>query len=292
MELKIVENICPHCGEVIYVNKKTFANHVRWCKKNPRYEEILNGTKEKLSGEKIIRKEHDLKCEFCGKIYTVRCTDKEFNRGDYKKTCSALCSKRLTALKSGKKRNYKISKSIRERNASLSDNYLAEEMVYVNECKFCGNKFKTKKQKQQFCSRKCAAKDRHKNFTDNAIQFKIYKRQCLFLFSLNDYPDEFDFGLINENGWYKAKNHGDNLNGVSRDHMFSIKMGFEEKIDPYLLSHPANCNLLVQTKNASKHSKCSIDLNELKKRIAYFEEKYGCYENKIDYTGIEDFIKC
>ena len=37
---EIVENICPYCNEKLIMNKRSFANHVRWCKKNPRYEEI------------------------------------------------------------------------------------------------------------------------------------------------------------------------------------------------------------------------------------------------------------
>ena len=289
MELKIVKNICPHCEKTLYVNKKTFANHVRWCKKNPKYETILQSTKEKLTSKKATKKEHEVKCEYCGNQYIIKCTDSEFKNGRYRKTCSDLCAKRLTNLKAGKKRIRKISETIRKNYHLNDENYDVEEMVYINECKFCGKKFKTKKRKQQFCSRKCSMKNRNKIFLMNADKFKLYKHQCQFTFSLNYYPNEFEFNLINENGWYKPKNHGNNLNGVSRDHMFSIKKGFENKIDPYLLSHPANCKLLVQSKNASKHSKCSIDINELKNKIKHFEEKYGHYENKIDYTGIEDF---
>ena len=80
------------------------------------------------------------------------------------------------------------------------------------------------------------------------------------LFSLDAYPEEFDFSLIEKYGWYKAKNNGDNPNGVSRDHMFSVKDGFLNKIDPKIISHPANCRLVLQRENAKKRNKSCITL--------------------------------
>ena len=91
---------------------------------------------------------------------------------------------------------------------------------------------------------------------------------------MNTYPNEFDFSLIEKNGWYKAKNHGDNLNGVSRDHMYSIMEGFRNNIDPDIISHPANCKLLLHNDNVSKSDNCSITIDELKKRINEWENKY------------------
>jgi hypothetical protein len=101
----------------------------------------------------------------------------------------------------------------------------------------------------------------------SVIGLKRYRQLCEFKFSLNDYPDKFDFGLIEEYGWYKAKNRGDNSNGVSRDHMYSVSEGFENNIDPYYISHPANCRLMRQNENSSKKNKCSITLEELKNRV-------------------------
>lgn len=80
----------------------------------------------------------------------------------------------------------------------------------------------------------------------------VYHAQCAFRFSLNDYPNEFDFEIVNKNGWYKASNMGNNLCGVSRDHRFSVTDAFVNHIDPYLISHPANCCLMQHTENQSK----------------------------------------
>ncbi len=79
--------------------------------------------------------------------------------------------------------------------------------------------------------------------------------------------------LIELYGWYKAKNRGDNQNGVSRDHMFSIKEGFINNIDPYYLSHPANCVLMRHVDNNKKKTNSTITFSELVERIKSFDEK-------------------
>lgn len=92
---------------------------------------------------------------------------------------------------------------------------------------------------------------------------------------MNDYPDEFDFELIRENGWYSPSNKGNNLGGVSRDHMYSVKDGFENNVPPELLSHPANCRLIIHNENSSKNRNSCITLDELKERIALWDKKYN-----------------
>ena len=96
---------------------------------------------------------------------------------------------------------------------------------------------------------------------------------------MNDYPDEFDFELIEQYGWYKAKNRGNNLNGVSRDHMYSVKEGFLNKVDPKILAHPANCRLIRHNDNVSKGSKSTITLEQLLERIRIWNKKYNLSED-------------
>jgi hypothetical protein len=105
--------------------------------------------------------------------------------------------------------------------------------------------------------------------------FENYRVQARFIFALKNYPTEFDFSLLAQHGMYKAKNNGDNLYGVSRDHMISVRYGFDNKIPVEVIRHPANCRLLLQSKNASKKSKCSMTIEELYKRIKDWDSKYG-----------------
>ena len=104
--------------------------------------------------------------------------------------------------------------------------------------------------------------------------FKSYKCDTHFKFNLKDYPDEFDFSLIEVYGWYSPSNKKNNLGGVSRDHMLSVREGFELGIDPKLLAHPANCKLMIHNENVSKHKTSSINLIQLLKRINSFDKKY------------------
>lgn len=90
-----------------------------------------------------------------------------------------------------------------------------------------------------------------------------------------DYAEEFDFSLVEKYGWYSPSNKKNNLDGVSRDHIFSVKEGFELEIDSKLISHPANCQLMIHNQNVSKHKKSNITIDELIEKINIFELKYG-----------------
>jgi hypothetical protein len=47
--------------------------------------------------------------------------------------------------------------------------------------------------------------------------------------------------------------------------------------------------LLIHKENISKNKNCTISLNELKDRIKNWENKYGSYENKIDYEMLKKY---
>jgi hypothetical protein len=106
-------------------------------------------------------------------------------------------------------------------------------------------------------------------------EYQKYRIDSNFKFNLKDYADEFDFSLVKKHGWYSPTNKNNNLNGVSRDHMFSVREGFEKGIDPKIISHPANCRLMIHNDNISKNKKSVITIEELLERIEKFEEKYN-----------------
>jgi len=56
--------------------------------------------------------------------------------------------------------------------------------------------------------------------------------------------------------------------------MLSVREGFEQGIDPKLLSHPANCKLMIHNENVSKNKTSSISIIELLQRIEAFDKKY------------------
>ena len=102
-----------------------------------------------------------------------------------------------------------------------------------------------------------------------------YRADCIFKFNLKDYPKEFDFTLIETYGWYKPKNRGNNLTGVSRDHSVSVRYGFDNNLPATNLAHPANCILMQHGKNVSKGIKNSMSYEDLLKRIDAWDKRYG-----------------
>lgn len=236
------------------------------------------------------RKHPDRFCKLCGKKLNY------YQDLFCSKSCSAKYNNKHHVRTEESKR--KTSKSLinyHKNNIENSDKILIitedgdEKILHEHVCECCGKIFHSKKKNRKYCSKKCSAKSRSDKYRNNIDEYKIYHIACDFKFSLNDYPDEFNFRLIEKYGWYKAKNHGNNLNGISRDHIFSVRDGFENKIDPYYLSHPANCNLMIHNDNISKHKHSDITFEELLERIKEWENKYGIYENKISYVGIENF---
>jgi hypothetical protein len=54
----------------------------------------------------------------------------------------------------------------------------------------------------------------------------------------------------------------------------SVREGFEMGIDPQIISHPANCRLMIHNENISKNKRSDITIEELLEKITIFESKY------------------
>jgi len=127
-------------------------------------------------------------------------------------------------------------------------------------CKGCANIFRSKSVRKKFCEKDCRAAF----YIRQRTEFENYKIRCKFNFSIKDYPDLFNGGMIEQFGWYNPKS---NINGISRDHSISVRFGFDNNIDPSIISHPANCKLMRHLDNQKKNTKSSITLAELLEKI-------------------------
>ena len=258
------DRICKYCGKLFEnIEGKVFSNHVRWCDKNPKDRTKEFEIKNKKLKQNIINKEGEIKlfkvtCYKCGKEFQIEEREKFFPKKD-KYFCSRKCANSRVLTKDVKE---KISKSL---------------IKNIRYCQYCGNII-TEKTKHKYCSLECLKNSKIKRLEETLNKkvsdlekekflYRIYKNACSFKFKLSDYPDKFDFELIKKYGWYKAKNHGNNLNGISRDHMYSIRDGYLNKIDPKIISHPANCCLVRHNENQKKGKKSSITLDELLEKI-------------------------
>lgn len=102
--------------------------------------------------------------------------------------------------------------------------------------------------------------------------FKEYRRKCKFNFTRE--LEECLFG---------ADKKAITNDIATKDHMISVIYGFIHNIDPYLMSHPANCMILSNSSNSSKNGSCSITLDELTERVEWF--------NSTILAKTEDYAK-
>jgi ferredoxin-fold anticodon binding domain-containing protein len=56
------------------------------------------------------------------------------------------------------------------------------------------------------------------------------------------------------------------------DHRYSISQGFKDQIDPFLIAHPCNLQMLKARINKKKNAKCDITIEELLEGVNNFGE--------------------
>jgi hypothetical protein len=187
------------------------------------------------------------------------------------KFCNHSCSATYNNL-------LKLPRSIKSR-AKTSESLSGKTYTIIKNvtCCVCNTNFNlavgTKRNLSKIKCKTCYRPCRPKRIIDLS-KLKDYRLACKFKFSLKDFPNELEFTLIEQYGWYSASNHGNNLSGVSRDHMVSVRYGFDNNIDPKILAHPANCKLMQHSSNISKYVKNSITYEELLVKIKEWDIKY------------------
>ena len=263
MGRKLIENVCIGCGcQYMVAESEIKRGNGKFCTKDCNYE-----FRKINSGFNII-------CKNCNKHFKSGRSNKKF--------CSQKCScdynnktldRKNHMSEDGKRR-------IAETNIRLSKARYSKNPKYCKKC----NILIGYENRHRVCCNECIIT----HDGDRKMTLQQYRTRCKFAFSLNNYPEEFDFKLIEEFGWYSPSNKKNNLNGVSRDHMISVRQGYDLLIDPNIISHPANCRLIKQRDNSSKHSRSSISLIELIKRIEEWDNKYGLNVNgrPIDLQSI------
>lgn len=114
---------------------------------------------------------------------------------------------------------------------------------------------------------------------DNKTEKELYYLQCDFKFSEKIYPFIKGYELLEKYSWYNQFKNW--IEGLVKDHRVSKIYGYLNKINPNLISHPANCEFMLQLDNSSKSRKCSITVEELKEQIIEWDNKYGVYNQEI-----------
>lgn len=180
-----------------------------------------------------------------------------------KKYCSQSCA----AIQNNKSRS---SESIEKQKQSFRK---ARESIHtvpkppkikiptVRVCDVCGKREETFSNRG-FQSTTCA----------NCANTNAYRSKCTFKFDIRKFPDEFNIQLIIDHGMFHPVK---NPYGAVKDHLLSIKFGKDNNIDPKIMAHPANCQIILQRDNMKKLSKCHHSLDELLQKIKEWDLKYS-----------------
>ena len=243
-----------------------------------KYATGYNGKYDILAERVAIRKENEKSEYDLNPRRCLQCNTKiEFESDPENTFCNRSCSATYTNKKridDGWKMSEETKHLISNKVSGKSYKKLVDICCCVCDKSFqmmCGPRLNLSKIRCDICRhitkhRKTVALDLSK--------LKDYRLACKFRFGLNKYPAEFDFTLIESYGWYKASNHGNNLFGVSRDHMVSVRYGFDNNIDPTIIAHPANCKLMRHNLNVKKYINNSITYEELLIKIKEWDIKY------------------
>lgn len=105
------------------------------------------------------------------------------------------------------------------------------------------------------------------NGTRTTDQKKLYKLECKFDFCPYNEPQILGYELLSTYTFTKCGGP----NSLHRDHMYSIADGWKNNVDPKIISHPANCQIMFSLENIKKYTKSSITLEELKEKINHWE---------------------
>lgn len=234
------------------------------------YKELIKRKLNNIHDQKLGKlKKFEVSCHKCNDRFSVE--EREFSFPSKEKYfCSRSCAN-----------SHNVSEDHRKKvSEKLSGRVYVSPTVVEKCCIQCGTTFQFTKRNtnhdKKFCSRSCSSRHSKKNIEKrkNRPALINYRADCSFKFNLADYPDEFDFKLIESYGWYKPKNRGNNLTGISRDHAVSVRYGFDNNIPPEHLAHPANCILMQHGKNVSKGTSNSMTYEQLLIKIKSWDEKY------------------
>ncbi len=238
LKKKAGQYICKNCNV-------SFLARIKKNRKNEYCSKKCFGESKKLGQEKI--------CSYCEtNFYISKSRIKLSKSGLY--FCNKKCLGKYYTLHP----EFSVPKDTKERRIKIS----------------IGNKGKIISLEQRIkISLTLSGRRKYKTFEElkRDADLDDYRLACAFHFKPENYPEEFNLDLVETFGKYS---YNKNTNGIVKDHMVSIKYGFENKIDPQIIGHPANCELMRQCDNIKKFDECSITLDELKQRIIEWNIKY------------------
>jgi len=104
----------------------------------------------------------------------------------------------------------------------------------------------------------------------NMDDYELYFKRSSFKFGFNFPMSKKEKYLLETKGIFSAKH---NSRGVVRDHLLSRRYGFENNIPVWIISHPANCEIILHSENVRRSftNDNQITLEELLEKISQYK---------------------
>lgn len=161
--------ICKYCGKE-FDNSKQLGGHISCCSKNPNFIDRINKIKQTIQNKKHL---YTFKCEICGKEYQLELTEKMYNKGKYKKTCSDKCAKQLTVKNTNTDNKlHKLKETLHYKN---NIKHIEVSNTNNHTCEVCGKEYFYKKynpystfNSEKYCSEECKKIGLHNKLSENA----------------------------------------------------------------------------------------------------------------------------
>ena len=124
---------------------------------------------------------------------------------------------------------------------------------------------------------------------ESANLYEIYRSRANWVEQMFDRASEEERILLRTLGVFCPF---ENPNGVVRDHMYSRKSGFENKVFPEIVRHPENCAIITTRNNVRKQisKNISSDSQSLEQIFQRIRDYKGCWkEQSVCLDLIERF---
>jgi hypothetical protein len=295
-----MSHVCAYCGKPA----KFKLSHGRWCcsetqqkcnknKINPNLIKDLNqivwnpniGHKTKI----IENPDNSILCDYgCNKpAKYIQISNGKFCCENSRNKCPYLIEKSAQA-KRGKKRSVLATFKRRYPHLFEVEKIIedSDKNIWV-ECKYCGLAYKIKSDREVLYYRQQAIK------TGVGSSYFYCSEKCRSM--LYGYDEEivgkwkFYFLKVWKETQKTLKTHNDKIKNLNLrgfefplDHKYSVYAGFQNDIDPKIIGHWKNLEIITQSENASKKTKCSITIEQLLKEIESTKEISSNYSQQYE----------
>jgi len=105
---------------------------------------------------------------------------------------------------------------------------------------------------------------------EDLTDYQIYFNASRFKFGFTNNISSAEYALLEKFGVFNNKS---NTKGCVRDHLLSRRFGFENNLPTWIISHPANCQIVLHSENVRRSftNDNLITLDELLKRIEEYK---------------------